>query len=290
MTNLIQKVLQLCERQSFVRPVLSNKDSTLLVDYYKFGFAGELLKNNIHQEWLLSMVMNTDENIFPYHSNEAKSGNIIKAFPGRFSLTDIHNGQDGQLVEIKADFPWGSETVETIQYIGSKPFENIETTEKELFEVRDGRKKVIPHVIESTVTLESTVLTYLCDAYDEPLFLGVPRNVMRFHRKLAPYKASFSASASSASTGEELSQLSLYLTKQLRIAGVSTLLLPDVAKKSLEAQFARNDELGIPYTIVLNDATLKNGIIGLRSRDTTLKEQVHVTDLKSYMEQLLKNY
>ncbi|XP_069692339.1 DNA polymerase subunit gamma-2, mitochondrial isoform X3 [Periplaneta americana] len=214
----------------------------------------------------------------------------FSAFPGRFSLTDIHNGQDGQLVEIKADFPWGSETVETIQYIGSKPFENIETTEKELFEVRDGRKKVIPHVIESTVTLESTVLTYLCDAYDEPLFLGVPRNVMRFHRKLAPYKASFSASASSASTGEELSQLSLYLTKQLRIAGVSTLLLPDVAKKSLEAQFARNDELGIPYTIVLNDATLKNGIIGLRSRDTTLKEQVHVTDLKSYMEQLLKNY
>lgn len=53
--------------------------------------------------------------------------------------------------------------------------------------------------------------------------------------------------------------------------GISTLLLPDVARKSLESQFARNDELGIPYTAVLNDTSLKNGIVGLRSRDTTLK-------------------
>jgi DNA polymerase gamma 2 len=63
----------------------------------------------------------------------------------------------------------------------------------------------------------------------------------------------------------------VYLTKQLRGAGISTLLLPDMAKKSLESQFSRNDELGIPYTVVLNDASLKNGIVGLRSRDTTLK-------------------
>jgi DNA polymerase gamma 2 len=55
----------------------------------------------------------------------------------------------------------------------------------------------MPHVIESTASLESSVLTFLCDAYDEPLFLGLPRQVLRFHRKLAPYKASFCASSSS---------------------------------------------------------------------------------------------
>jgi len=83
-----------------------------------------------------------------------------------------------------------------------------------------------------------------------------------------------SVAFTAASVGEELSQLSLYLTKQLRNVGISTLLLPDVAKKSLESQFARNDELGIPYTVVLNDTSLKNGIVGLRSRDTTLKVSV----------------
>jgi len=66
-----------------------------------------------------------------------------------------------------------------------------------LFQARDGRKKVMPHIIESSVSLDSSVLTFLCDAYAEPLFLGLPRQVLRFHRKLAPYKASFTASASS---------------------------------------------------------------------------------------------
>jgi DNA polymerase gamma 2 len=84
----------------------------------------------------------------------------------------------------------------------------------------------------------------------------------------------FALICAAASVGEELSQLALYLTKQLRSVGISTLLLPDITKKSLESQFSRNDELGIPYTVVLNDASLKNGIIGLRSRDTTLKVSV----------------
>jgi DNA polymerase gamma 2 len=84
----------------------------------------------------------------------------------------------------------------------------------------------------------------------------------------------FALIRAAASVGEELSQLALYLTKQLRGVGISTLLLPDIAKKSLESQFSRNDELGVPYTVVLNDTSLKNGIIGLRSRDTTLKVSV----------------
>jgi hypothetical protein len=55
-----------------------NKDSATFVEHFKFGFAGELLKNNICQEWLLSMVINTDENIFPYHSHGFTRRNIIK--------------------------------------------------------------------------------------------------------------------------------------------------------------------------------------------------------------------
>lgn len=61
------------------------------------------------------------------------------------------------------------------------------------------------------------------------------------------------------------------------------MLLPDVAKKSQESQFSRNDELGIPYTVALNDATLKNGILALRSRDTTLKVSAgSIAHLKRY--------
>lgn len=72
-------------------------------------------------------------------------------------------------------------------------------------------------------------------------------------------------------TTEELKQLATYLCKKLRTNNVSSLLLPSSSKVLLEQQFLQYDELGVPYTIMLNESTLKNGIAYLRSRDTTLK-------------------
>lgn len=94
---------------------------------------------------------------------------------------------------------------------------------------------------------------------------------------------------SAAAKVTELNDLGLYLTKQLRAVNVSTLFLPSSTKFSLEAQFKQYDQLGVPYSVILNDKTLVDGISQLRSRDTTLKEQVHVTNLVSYVEQLFKN-
>lgn len=44
-----------------------------------------------------------------------------------------------------------------------------------------------------------------------------------------------------------------------------------MAKKSLESQFTDSDCLGIPYIAVLNESTLEDGIVGLRSIETTLE-------------------
>lgn len=72
-------------------------------------------------------------------------------------------------------------------------------------------------------------------------------------------------------TKDELNDLALYLTKQLRANNVSTLLLPCNANLALKTLWVKFDELGIPYNVVLNENTLNNGIVFLRSRDTTLK-------------------
>lgn len=69
----------------------------------------------------------------------------------------------------------------------------------------------------------------------------------------------------------ELQDLALYLTKLLRQNYITTLLLPSNVKKTLDAQYKQYDELGIPFTIYLNENTLKDGIAWLRSRDSTLK-------------------
>lgn len=49
------------------------------------------------------------------------------------------------------------------------------------------------------------------------------------------------------------------------------MIAPNIAKKSLESQFTDFDCLGIPYTAVLNESTLEDGILGLRSIETTLE-------------------
>lgn len=127
-----------------------------------------------------------------------------------------------------------------------------------------------PHIVESECQLEPATLVYMCDAFD-PINEDACRDMMRFHRKLAPFKVTFAASATTASVSKELTDLALVLARKIRKAGIPCLLLPDIAKTSLESNFSRADAMGIPYTVVMNDKTLTDGIIGIRSRDTTLK-------------------
>lgn len=63
------------------------------------------------------------------------------------------------------------------------------------FQAKDGRKRTLPYVVESTVRHGTAVMTFLCDAYSEPSVLGIERRLLRFHRKLAPYKTSFAAAS-----------------------------------------------------------------------------------------------
>ncbi|XP_046402259.1 DNA polymerase subunit gamma-2, mitochondrial isoform X1 [Ischnura elegans] len=391
----IKNILNLCGRQYFFKPVPFNTTESMLLKY-DCGPAGELLRNNIHQEWFLSNVINSEDLMLPFtpqengqsfqairdafayakelccdklpfgisntnvqmlnkldpspgssefltdflfmnhnkvggsgyfypekhtllrlyiFSHPAKSTQAFSFWqqqrkswwrkfsgsPGRYSLTDVNSIPLGDLVMIRAEYPWGMQCLEALCLRGTKPFEEMDESTRIQFEVKDGRRSILPHVIECVTTLDGAMLTFLCDAYEERP-LPTPSKVnsnstdssMRYtfhiHRRLAPYKASFSASSTSASSAEDLHDLAVYLTKSLRRSGISVLLLPDLTKKSLEAQHVRNDEMGIPYTIVMNESSLKNGIIGLRSLDTTLKEQLHITDLKSHMRKLLKNY
>jgi len=108
----------------------------------------------------------------------------------------------------------------------------------------------------------------MCDAYDQ-INEETNRDLLRFHRKLAPFKITFAICGNTSNITKDLSDLALVLARKIRKLHISCLLLP--GKMTLEASYTRADAMGIPYTMVLNDATLNDGIIGVRSRDTTLK-------------------
>ncbi|CAG9863288.1 unnamed protein product [Phyllotreta striolata] len=204
--------------------------------------------------------------------------------PERYSITDIKTNGDVHSADIVVEYPWGSNTIESLEL--NTQNQDFSTQQLEFKE----RKTISAHTITGQVNLSTLFLNYLCDCYVELPIQSNLRSLWRFHRKLAPYKLSFAMTGSSQAVVHELNDLALYLCKQFRANHVSTLLLPSSSKNSLESQYKQYDQWGIPYTVVLNERTLKDGISNLRSRDTTLKEQVHVTDLVNYVDKIFKNY
>lgn len=47
--------------------------------------------------------------------------------------------------------------------------------------------------------------------------------------------------------------------------------------------FLRYDEMSILFTVLITEATLENGLIQLRSRDTTMKEMMHISKVKDFL-------
>ncbi|KAJ8319517.1 hypothetical protein KUTeg_004608 [Tegillarca granosa] len=151
---------------------------------------------------------------------------------------------------------------------------------------KNRNKSVIPHIIESNLVLERGITAYLFDAFTEKQKIsfkkkeadttsGDNRQVLQFSTALAPYKV---AIAISGSRTREVKEIANHLLEELKKTGLDTLDFDDVC--SLESQIVRNDEMGIPFTVIVNDNTLETGIVSCRNRDTTLKEQNHITKLK----------
>lgn len=45
----------------------------------------------------------------------------------------------------------------------------------------------------------------------------------------------------------------------------------------------RYDEMGVLFTVVISENTLESGLIQVRSRDTTIKETMHISEIKNFL-------
>lgn len=109
---------------------------------------------------------------------------------------------------------------------------------------------------------------------------------INFHRKIAPYQCSIFATFSDQSNQVELQDLAKYVTSLLRRSNISTLNAPKcfvTSEEALNISFQEMDSIGVPYGIVLDESSLKNGLIKLRNRDTTISETIHLSDVPDYL-------
>eukprot|EP00069_Balaena_mysticetus_P010116 bmy_06551T0 len=106
-------------------------------------------------------------------------------------------------------------------------------------------------------------------------------HVLKLHPCLAPIKVALDVGRGPT---VELRQVCQGLFNELLENGIS--VWPgylETVPSSLEQLYSKYDEMSILFTVLITEATLENGLIHLRSRDTTMKEMMHISKVKDFL-------
>ncbi len=142
----------------------------------------------------------------------------------------------------------------------------------------ETNEKYIPYVIEPSLGVDRCVLSFLCNAYEEEQLENETREVLHLHPALAPYKATILPLAKkyhSTRANEIYTNLSKYFMIGYDETG------------SIGKRYRRQDVIGTPFCITIDDETLNNDTVTIRNRDTMKQEIVKVSELKNYIEEKL---
>uniref|UniRef100_A0A8C0E207 DNA polymerase subunit gamma-2 n=1 Tax=Balaenoptera musculus TaxID=9771 RepID=A0A8C0E207_BALMU len=206
--------------------------------------------------------------------------------PSNFSSSDCQDeaGQKGN--KLYYNFPWGKEPIETLWNLGDHELLHMYPENVAQLHGRDGRKNVVPSVLSINGDLDRGMLAYLYDSFQltENSFTrrkDLHRKVLKLHPCLAPIKVALDVGRGPT---VELRQVCQGLFNELLENGIS--VWPgylETVPSSLEQLYSKYDEMSILFTVLITEATLENGLIHLRSRDTTMKEMMHISKVKDFL-------
>ena len=136
-------------------------------------------------------------------------------------------------------------------------------------------EKYVPYVVEYSIGCDRLMLAVLCNAYsEEKLDDGETRVVLKLAPCLAPYKAAvmpLMKKNHSEKAKELQKELSKYFMCDYDESG------------SIGKRYRREDEIGVPYCITVDDDTLNNGTVTIRDRDTMKQDIVKLEDVRNYI-------
>ncbi|MGF1449404.1 MAG: glycine--tRNA ligase [Opitutales bacterium] len=138
--------------------------------------------------------------------------------------------------------------------------------------------KYVPHVIEPALGVDRTFLAVLTAAYHEDEIDGEKRTLLRFHPRIAPYKA---AVFPLVKNKPELvgKAREVYALVQRRYHTFWD------ASGAIGRRYRRQDEIGTPYGITVDFDTLeKDDAVTVRDRDTTEQVRLPIAELMVWLE------
>ncbi len=128
-------------------------------------------------------------------------------------------------------------------------------------------ERYVPHVIEPALGVDRAMLSFLVDAYDEEIVAERPRTVLRLHPRLAPVKVAVLPLIGKDSAMVEKARP---LYEELR--KVMPAEYDDSAQ--IGKRYRRQDEIGTPWALTIDEQTLADGTITIRDRDSLAQERI----------------
>jgi len=185
-------------------------------------------------------------------------------------------------VDIEFEFPFGFKELEGIhsrtdydlkrhqEYSGKKmTYFDLETNES-----------YIPYVIETSIGLDRTVLAILSYAYtEEKLPDGSERVVMRIPPFLAPIKIAILPLVKK----DGMPEVAQKIYKELKYHFMCFY----EEKDTIGRRYRRQDAIGTPYCVTIDNQTLEDGSVTIRERDSMEQIRIDSHQLLSYFEEKL---
>ncbi|MDO8593868.1 MAG: glycine--tRNA ligase [bacterium] len=191
--------------------------------------------------------------------------------------------------DIEYEYPFGWNELEGIHYRGDydlsqhQKFSGVDM----VYYDEETKERYIPHVIETSVGVDRTMLAVLADAYSEDEMNGEKRTVLRFHPRMAPIKAAvFPLLRNKPQLVEKAREVYRSLKKEIPYVTWDD-------NGNIGKRYRRQDEIGTPFCITIDFETLGElpagggsasggkDTVTLRHRDTGEQERLTVAEVVS---------
>ncbi|MDD3396990.1 MAG: glycine--tRNA ligase, partial [Clostridia bacterium] len=139
-----------------------------------------------------------------------------------------------------------------------------------------SNEKFIPYIIEASYGLDRIVLAILDNAYNiETLEDGSEREILKINSEIAPYKVAV-LPLIKKNHSEKAKQIYSLLCKRFRAIYDDT--------GSIGKRYRREDAIGTPFCLTIDDNTLSNDTVTIRERDTMQQVTLKIDEVKNYIE------
>ena len=183
--------------------------------------------------------------------------------------------------DIEFEFPWGYGELWGIASRTNYDLNAHQSHSKENMEYLDpeDNTKYLPYVVEPSVGVERMLLSVLFSAYDVEATEKGDRTVLRLHPVLAPYKVAV-LPLIKKNHADKAYEIFDELNEAFSCVYDET--------ANIGKRYRRQDAIGTPFCVTVDDNTLETGIVTLRDRDTMEQVNLTVSEVIEYVNKKLK--